>query len=107
MSKICKIISLFIIATFLHSCAGSDVKKVLTNEKTRTTDEFLVKKRQPLSLPPDFDKIPEPGSNNEKKGSQENAIDKILNISEENEVNKKSSTVEQSILNKINKWKIK
>ena len=103
MSKICKIISLFITAIFLHSCGGSDVRKVLTNEKTRTTDEFLVKKRQPLSLPPDFDKIPEPGSNNKKKVNQENEIDKILNISEENEVNKKSSTVEQSILNKINK----
>ena len=29
--------------------------------KTNTTDEFLVKK-QPLVLPPEFDKIPEPGS---------------------------------------------
>ena len=42
----------------LASCnTFSDVGKVLRNEKTNTTDEFLVKK-QPLVLPPDFEKLP-------------------------------------------------
>ena len=41
--------------------------KVLKNEKISTTDEFLVKKRQPLILPPDYDKIPEPNTINKKK----------------------------------------
>ena len=45
------------------SCASmEDVGKVLRNEKIKTTDEFLVKKKEPLILPPDYDKMPEPGS---------------------------------------------
>ena len=35
---------------FLYSCGSfSDGVKVLKNEKIRTTDEFLVKKREPLA----------------------------------------------------------
>ena len=51
----------------LVSCG--DVGKALRNEKTITTDEFLVKKRNPLELPPDYKDIPEPGklSKKEKK----------------------------------------
>ena len=59
---------LLIISFLLASCGGlKDAGKVLRNEKIKTTDEFLVKKRNPLVLPPDFEKIPEPGSNPEKK----------------------------------------
>ena len=46
----------------LVSCGGlTDVGKVLRNEKITTTDEFLVKKRDPLVLPPDYKNIPQPG----------------------------------------------
>ena len=35
----------------MHSCGGfSDASKVLQNEKITNTDEFLVKKRDPLIL---------------------------------------------------------
>ena len=47
----------------LSSCTGlRDAGKVLRNEKIKTTDEFLVKKKAPLALPPNYEKIPEPGS---------------------------------------------
>ena len=46
---------------FLISCAAAeDAKKVFKNEKIKTTDEFLVKKKQPLELPPDYNNIPKP-----------------------------------------------
>jgi hypothetical protein len=52
----------------LNSCGGlKEAGKVLRNEKTKTTDEFFVKKKQPLVLPPDYDKIPEPGTLKRKK----------------------------------------
>jgi hypothetical protein len=52
----------------LNSCGGfKEAGKVLRNEKTKTTDEFFVKKKQPLVLPPDYNKIPEPGTLKEKK----------------------------------------
>ena len=57
-----KFIFLFI---FLVSCtSASEVGKALRNEKTRTTDEFLIEKRGPLSLPPKMNELPKPKTNN-------------------------------------------
>ena len=87
----------------LSSCnAAREAGKVLRNEKSRTTDEFLVKKKEPLSQPPNFRTIPEPGSLNQDD-INEDSINKILKIPEENRnVNKKKKTgIENSILEKI------
>ena len=35
----------------------------------KLADEFLVKKKQPLILPPDYDKIPKPGSSNKTQNN--------------------------------------
>ena len=45
MLKIYKTTLFFIIGMLLYSCGGSEIGKVLRNEKTKTTDEFLVKKK--------------------------------------------------------------
>ena len=96
MKKIKNIILYFIALLFLYSCGtASDVGKTLRNEKIRTTDEFLVKKRQPLSLPP-------PGTQNSGK-KNEDEINKILKIPKKQSETKSSSTVEQSIINEIRK----
>ena len=101
MKKIKKIILYFILASMLYSCGGfSDAGKVLRNEKVTNTDEFLVKKRDPLTLPPDYNTIPKPDSLNKTKTKEKN-IKKILKISEEEMSKKNTSTVEQSILNQI------
>ena len=57
-----KLFLYFIFLTFiLTSCQGmSDIAKILRNEKIKTTDEFLVKKREPLTEPPDINKLPIP-----------------------------------------------
>ena len=45
----------------LVSCSSmKEAGQVLRNEKVKTNDEFLVKKKQPLILPPNYEKIPEP-----------------------------------------------
>ena len=84
-----------------------DAKKVLTNQKIKTTDEFFVKKKEPLELPPEFDKIPEPGSLEEKgteKLSENEKIKQILKAPGTEDVsNKSSSSTEKAILNKIRK----
>ena len=62
-----KNISLLLITTLiLFSCNGN-IGKILRNEKISSTDEFLVKKKEPLILPPDYTKIPEPGSLNKER----------------------------------------
>ena len=103
MQIIKKIILFSILINFLNSCSGlSDAGKVLRNEKTKTTDEFLVKKREPLILPPDFKKIPKPGSIN-KAADTNTKIDEILNIPTENQKSNASLSIENSIINQINK----
>ena len=45
---------IFVILVFIFvvSCNSmDDAKKVLTNQKIKTSDEFLVKKKEPLELP--------------------------------------------------------
>ena len=60
MSKLKLLLPFYI---FITSCGAlSDAGKVLRNEKVQTTDEFLVEKRNPLVIPPNFEEIPEPGS---------------------------------------------
>lgn len=89
----------------MTSCSTlKDAGKVLRNEKISTTDEFLVKKRNPLVLPPNYEEIPEPGSISQKKEDGEDKIKKILNAPKSEETsNKKSSSVEDSILKRIRK----
>ena len=96
---------LFITFFLFISCASlDDAGKVLRNEKIKTTDEFLVEKRDPLVFPPDFDKIPEPGTKEKIQTSEEERIKKILKANEQKNVsNSNSSSVEDSILNKIRK----
>ena len=87
------------------SCTSvKEAGQVLRNEKIKTTDEFLVKKKQPLILPPDYDKIPEPGSSNKIQNNDENKIRKILKQSEADQADmNKSGSVEKSIIDKIRK----
>lgn len=100
-----KNLNLILIICFLtFSCSGlQDAGSVLRNEKVKTTDEFLVKKKEPLVLPPNYEKIPEPGSINQKKDNEEDKIKKILRAPKTKNTSKKSSSVEQSILNEIRK----
>ena len=84
----------------LYSCG--DVGKVLRNEKIKTTDEFLVKKKGPLVLPPNFEKIPEPNTILKKEVNQKDKIRNILKApKKKNTINKSSSSIEKSILEKI------
>ena len=96
---------MLIIILTLYSCGGfSEAGKVLRNEKVTTTDEFLVKKKDPLVLPPDYNKLPKPGSLNEnEKKDEKNKIKKILKVDKENKKinSEQSSPIEKIILNEI------
>ena len=101
-----KILPTLFLPIILLSCASfDDAAKVLRNEKIKSTDEFLVKKKEPLVLPPDFNKIPEPGSLSKKKEDEnENKIKKILKAPSTNETKEsKSSSVEDVIIDRLRK----
>ena len=100
-----KILLTLFIPLILMSCASfEDAAKVLRNEKIKSTDEFLVKKKEPLVMPPEFNKIPEPGSLSKKDSENENRIKKILKAPNTNETKENnSSSVEDTIIDRIRK----
>ena len=56
-------ILVIIFTFFLVKCTSFDeVGKTLRNEKRDSTDEFLIKKNDPLSIPPKMDELPTPKS---------------------------------------------
>ena len=100
-----KINFLLILLFLISSCGGfNEAGKVLRNEKIKSTDEFLVKKRNPLELPPNYEEIPKPGSLSETKKNDEEKIKEILKAPKtEESLKSKSSSIEESILNRIRK----
>ena len=89
---------------FLMSCQS--VKDGLTGKKTNNTDEFLIKKKNPLVLPPEFEKLPEPRDTVKKKEEDNFNILKVVKKDQKEIKNieiEKSESLEKSILKKINK----
>ncbi len=90
-----KYLLLFIL---LVSCGTfSEAGKALRNEKTRTTDEFLIEKRGPLSLPPKMNELPKPSSDNETKKENKN----ILETMSESGKSEEKSELENIFLEEI------
>ena len=96
-----KIIYILVLIYFVTSCADSfdSVKRGLTGSKRMSADEFLVKKKDPLILPPDFENLPLP---DEKTATAEeiSIFENVLETSIEDD-SSTSSSVEDSILKKI------
>ena len=94
-----------VISFLVTSCAGGwdDVKRGITGAKKNSVDEFLVQKKDPLVLPPDFESLPTP---DEREAAKEeiSSIEKTLtNISEDADVSSSGSSAEDSILQQIKK----
>ena len=95
-----KIIYILSIVLFVASCESiSEVKRGLTGEKRFTTDEFLIKKKDPLILPPDYENLPTPDEEAAAKEEISN-FEKTLGVSIEDN-SSESSSAEESILKKI------
>jgi len=99
-----KIAYVIILGFFVTSCADTfdSVKRGLTGAKKDTADEFLVQKKDPLILPPDYENLPIPdekSSAEEEISSFEKSFETTLEELEED--SSTSSSVESSILKKI------
>ena len=95
-----KKVTYILLFIFLVSCAGSfdSVKRGLTGAKRSSADEFLVKKKDPLILPPDFENLPTPNEGGvllEEDSIFQNVLE------EEIEDSSGAKSVESSILKKI------
>ena len=87
---------------YLNGCQS--LKDTFEGKKGNNSDEFLIEKKSPLVLPPDFKKLPEP-QNSVKKNIEENVnskdlLNKIMEIPNDKKNNNELS-VEEIILKKI------
>ena len=95
-----KIVYILSLIFFTISCGSLDsVKRGLTGAKRDSVDEFLIKKKDPLILPPDFENLPTPDERSTAMEEISN-FEKTLETSME-ETSPSSSSVEELILKKI------
>ena len=103
-------IKFFLIAAIflLNSCQG--VKDALDGKRrSKSGDEFLVEKKNPLTIPPNFEDLPEPvdstEENNASETENEDDLQKIIDQTEDSsnqEINI-SGSLEGLILEEINR----
>ena len=104
--KIKKITLLILLALFLNSCQGA--KDALQGQKRSDgSDEFLIEKKNPLTMPPDIDELPVPMDEEIIQNEEDNNKIKEL-LTKDNKVKSKSSSksdkntsVEKTILEQI------
>ena len=71
--KIEKLFILLFFLIFLSSCSG--VKDALEGKKrSENSDEFLVEKKNPLTVPPDMNELPVPFDQQENKENNDNEL---------------------------------
>ena len=92
---------MIILTFFVASCGetASSIKRGLTGAKKTSADEFLIQKKDPLILPPDYENLPTP----DKEGvttEEISTFEKGLGDSIE-DISSKSSSAEDSIIKKI------
>ena len=96
--------TLLILFIFLFTSCQS-IKDGLSGRKNENSDEFLVKKKNPLVTPPKFMELPEPSSNKEntetKQAESDFDIKDILEIDKSSEVSSKSGSAEDFVLKQI------
>ena len=98
-----KILSILIITVLLSGC--ENIQRQLSMEKKENVDEFLIQKKNPLVLPPEFSKLPKPTDEINRVKDEEEEIDlsKVLKKSDETKISNQSTDLEKSISNIINK----
>jgi len=101
-----KIIYIIVLTFFVTSCGDTvgSIKRGLTGAKSDSTDEFLVEKKDPLILPPDFENLPNP-TEQEELEEEVSSFEKILvkKTPSNEDISSSADTVEESIIQKIRK----
>jgi len=100
MKTIFKFLILFVFLFTLFGCKSA--REGFTLKKKDSAEEFLVEKKNPLVLPPDYGKLPIPDDGQTINEENEKDIKKLLTSGSNNNSNDNSaSTLEESILKKI------
>ena len=103
-----KLLKFFLILSLyiLVSSCGT-VKEAFTNQKKNSSDEFLVEKKSPLVMPPDYNDLPVPNIQNNSEENSNNIESLITNNEKgdkkDNNPEGSGQNLEKTLLNKIKK----
>ena len=88
---------LSIVFIFMAGCQS--IKETLSMKKKKSVDEFLIEKKNPLTVPPDFSKLPKPKEQEEIVNTEENIdLSEVIGEPEKKDSSKKTSnTIEKSL----------
>jgi len=98
---------LFLIVIYgLLSSSCSTVQKAFDPERKNSSDEFLIEKKSPLSMPTDFEKLPLPQNKQTDNQNQSEDIETLITNSQVDDNEKKSTDkaskeLEELIIDKI------
>ena len=102
---------IFLLFFFLLFSGCQDVKKGFSGKKIDQGEEFLVIKKNPLVVPPDFEKMPIPkneikeSNSIEVENNQDNDFKKLLKTQDQNvdlsDSRENSGDLEKKIIDKI------
>ena len=103
MKIINRTLLIVIIILLLNSCSGFKLKK-----RSSSGEEFLIEKKDPLILPPDYSELPKPNEQNNQSIEEDDQIEletifsdnKLNNDSDDKEI---ESGLKESVLEKIKK----
>ena len=100
------ILIIIFFSILLYSCQSA--KEALEGKKrSEQSDEFLVKKKNPLAMPPDYEKLPTPGNQevSPETFSDNEEVKDLLNVQDSNKIDSNNDAneadIESSIIKKI------
>ncbi len=98
-----KFFLILIVVFILQGCAN--VKEGLSLKKKKGVDEFLIERKNPLTVPPDFSSLPKPRNSMDENKIEDKDIDltKVLTETAENNSVSSSDKIEKSISDILNK----
>jgi len=104
MKKFKKLWFVLVLTLMFQGC--SSIKEGFRSQKKNSTDEFLVEKKSPLVMPPEYNELPVPEIENfESEIEEENDIKKLLtnsnNTNTNSNSNEQNKNFKNSILDKI------
>jgi hypothetical protein len=105
IKKKINILCLIFITIFLYSCQNAK-DAFQSKKRSDQSDEFLVQKKNPLVMPPDFEKLPTPENQKfyQEEITNSSEIKDLLKIKENNNQENNSdqlTDIERTILKKI------
>ncbi len=104
MKKISKLTIIIISILTLNSCGT--LKEGFSSQKKNSIDEFLVQKKSPLVMPPDFNELPLPQqinqvTDNKEKTDLKSLLIKNKETGSDNQSTNQNTNFENSIIEKI------